>query len=302
MRDMLKFSYMRIVISGFLVSGLLCFLHMIVWLQVISNNYAQQTQEKLGIYLYLRESQDPAITASKEAAVITLVQDLKSQWIKVQYINKQAALEVMQRRVPSVIDQLEQYGIKNPLPSTVLITFQDVKQYEYVMNRYAEYKDHFEPIDTMSGRDTIQAQQWRIASVMRALEGLQYVRYICISMLVVLIISFFVLNMRLLLARFAQQLELEYYLWASLWFMIKPFLGLSMMITMSSLIVMVLMMRWGWQVLDTLSRETMYMSLETVLQIDIHTVRWYLCYVAGSFIILSSLISVISVGYDVVKR
>lgn len=30
MRDMLKFSYMRIAISGLLVAGLLCFLHMIV--------------------------------------------------------------------------------------------------------------------------------------------------------------------------------------------------------------------------------------------------------------------------------
>jgi cell division protein FtsX len=50
--------------------------------------------------------------------------------MKVNYVSKDEAIKSIERKVPSVLESFEKYGIKNPLPATVYVLFDNNKDYE----------------------------------------------------------------------------------------------------------------------------------------------------------------------------
>ena len=85
-----------------------------------------------------------------------------------------------------MINKFDAYGIENPLPITLYVTFADQKQYEYVNQKKQDYQD----ILLVSSGSTNQDMQFsRNAHVINLLHVLQFFfAFIIISCIVVVLL------------------------------------------------------------------------------------------------------------------
>lgn len=59
-------------------------------------------------------------------------QSLIGHGLQVKYISKESGLEQLSKRLPNIFKSFESYGIKNPLPSTLYVSFSNQEQYEFL--------------------------------------------------------------------------------------------------------------------------------------------------------------------------
>ena len=76
---------------------------------------------------------------------------LEKLGMKVSYMSKDDAIKSIGRKVPSVIESFTKYGIKNPLPATVYILFDDMQQYDTLRKVVTMYQDIIANRDDISG-------------------------------------------------------------------------------------------------------------------------------------------------------
>jgi len=55
---------------------------------------------------------------------------LEKAGLKVDYLSKDEAIKTLSKRLPNVIKNFERYGIENPIPPTLYITFKSQKEYD----------------------------------------------------------------------------------------------------------------------------------------------------------------------------
>jgi cell division protein FtsX len=86
-----------------------------------------------------------------------------------------------------MVKNFDQYGIDNPLPVTLYVTFQDQKQYDFIMKTKENYKDII-----LSNNETSNAQEQfsRNARVINVLRVLQFFFAFIIIACVVVILLF----------------------------------------------------------------------------------------------------------------
>jgi len=88
------------------------------------------------------QQNDTLITQDQIASrIVTLKDELEAQGLRVRYISKEDALKNLQTRLPSMVKSFDQYGIDNPLPVTLYVTFSDQKQFDAAMSIKNTYAD-----------------------------------------------------------------------------------------------------------------------------------------------------------------
>lgn len=87
--------------------------------------------------------------------------------MRVRYLSKDDAMKSVERKLPSVLDSFEKYGIKNPLPATVYILFNTTQDYEKLKAVITLYQDIIANRDDISkiGQD-IKKQESRILTTL----------------------------------------------------------------------------------------------------------------------------------------
>ena len=81
----------------------------------------------------------------------------------------------MAKKLPNVLDELTTYGIENPLPPTIYITYKNQEQYESMKLIIARYDDAISTLDTLSLKSSFQEQTRRaskMVTMMRVLFAL----------------------------------------------------------------------------------------------------------------------------------
>jgi cell division protein FtsX len=77
-------------------------------------------------------------------------------------VTKDQALLTLQQRLPDIAKSFEAYGIKNPLPTTIYVRFDDQQEYERLQTIVQRYNDVLEQGESIDSQQTFSQQQYRI--------------------------------------------------------------------------------------------------------------------------------------------
>jgi cell division protein FtsX len=114
---------------------------------------------------------DSRITQDQIATRIVALKDaLEAQGLHVRYISKEDALKNLQTRLPSMVKSFDQYGIDNPLPVTLYVTFADQKQFDAVMSIKKTYADMLYAGSESTTPDLQFQRNARIINLLHVLE------------------------------------------------------------------------------------------------------------------------------------
>lgn len=96
--------------------------------------------------------------------------ELEDGGLKVKYFSKDEALKNLQQRLPNMVKNFDEYGIDNPLPVTLYVTFRDQEQYDFIMKS----KDSYQDIILSNNQTTNSQEQFtrnsRIINVLKVLQ------------------------------------------------------------------------------------------------------------------------------------
>ena len=72
---------------------------------------------------------------------MSLKDELTDKGLEVEYYSKDDALKLLQQRIPGVIQNFDKYGIANPLPATMYVTFANNEQFLALSGIVSNYTD-----------------------------------------------------------------------------------------------------------------------------------------------------------------
>lgn len=210
----IKASLIQFVWIGLLISFLLFFLNILLWISHNLWNFSEDVRHKLGTYFYIREADDQITKDDIYSEVITMIDELEQAWLRVEYYSKDDALQLIEKRFPDVIKNLEKYSLENPLPPTLYVIFDDKQKYEKSQEIISKYNDiilDFE--DSIKGRN-FQEQESRVQNIINLSNFVVMFSYFLIFMLGIIIISFLLLVIKITFYNFYKQIEIEKLMWA----------------------------------------------------------------------------------------
>lgn len=165
-------------------------------------------QNKLGVYYYIKDS-----STQKDqiySRVIEMKDKLEKLGMKVQYMSKEDAIKSIERKVPSVLDSFQKYGIENPLPATVYVLFNNTQDYEKLKAVVTLYEDIITNRDDISKiGQTMKAQEKRILTTLSMTKMIVVLSVILVVILVVIICSFLILTIKSIFTHFRKSITIQ---------------------------------------------------------------------------------------------
>lgn len=217
----IKASLFQFIGISVLISFLLFLLNLLFWISYNIKNFSEDIKHRLGIYLYIKEIPEQEHVVYSE--VISLKEELESAWFNVEYYSKARALELIETRMPDVIN-FEKYWITNPLPPTLYATFNDKQQYEELINIIPKYEAIILNMDDINQWKSFSEQENRIKNIINFSNFVVLFSYFIILVLIIIIISFLLLVIKISFQNFYSQIEIEKLLWAYYYQIKLPFL------------------------------------------------------------------------------
>ena len=235
---LLKTNIIQVLATVFLLSFLIFFLNILLSLTWNVYNFSKEIKWKLWVYLYFKEWDKPQDISETYNLIIDMKTKLENAWLEVKYLSKDEAIKTLSKRLPKIIQNFEKYGIKNPIPPTMYITFNSEKEYQTMKKivtspKYANIILNLSDVGTES---SFKAQEKRIAKIIE-FSNFMINFYIFLSVVLVFIILWFViLILKVNFYSFYWQIEVEKLLWFS-YFQIKlPFLLYTLFIILLSFV------------------------------------------------------------------
>ncbi len=194
-KQIVRDSLFQFIGIGILVGFLLYLLHILLGLSFGVQQISQNIQHKLWAYFYIKDS--PSKADETYSKVIDMKDKLEKLGMKVTYLSKDDAIRSIGRKVPSVIESFEKYGIKNPLPATMYVLFDDMEQYEKLRKVVTVYEDIIANREDISkSGENIKEQEKRILHILWFTNFIVYLTYFLVLVLIIVIVSFLMLVVR----------------------------------------------------------------------------------------------------------
>jgi cell division protein FtsX len=169
---------------------------------------SQTIQDKLGVYFYIKDS--PNQQDQTYSKVIEMKSRLEKLGMKVQYLSKDDAMKSIERKIPSVLDSFQKYGIKNPLPATVYVLFNNSKDYDKlraVVTLYADIISNREDISKIG--ESIKKQEARVLHTLGLTHFIVFLSFFLVLVLVIIVCSFLMLVIKTKFDRFRKMLSIQ---------------------------------------------------------------------------------------------
>lgn len=236
---MIKSSWTHMLSLVGIISFLLFFLNLLIILSYNTGVFNEDVREKLWVYLYLDDTEVAKDLIYSEA--IDMKSELEAAWMTVDFYSKDDAFEILEERLPNVIDNFERYGIDNPLPPTLYIQFSNEQDYSRLKDIVLSYEDVIINLsDLESSWFTFTEQERRSANVINLTNFLNQFSYFLIAIVLAIIIAFLLFGLKITFYRFREQIEVEKLLWAGYFHIKKPFLIMSAIVLLVAFGLMVL--------------------------------------------------------------
>ena len=228
------------VLSGFL----LFLLNILIWVSMYGNMLNDGLRDKLWMYFYLRNDVESESKVYNQ--VLRLKDKLEDEWLKVNFLTKEDAMDFMMKRLPELTWSLEKFWMQNPLPATLYVTFSDKSQYQVLQDVMLENKDIVLNIQDLDQIDNLEEQENRIVNVIKLSNFVQILAISLVIVIAAVILSFSIFFLRSIFTRFWNDIQVKKLLGASkaqiimpfLWLVLYAIIGgflLSLLLTLSSL-------------------------------------------------------------------
>ena len=235
---MIKSSRTHMLSLVGIISFLLFFLNLLVIVSYNTEVFNDDVREKLWVYLYLNDSEEIKDLVYSEA--IAMKSDLESAWMSVDFYSKEDAFQILEERLPNVIDNFERYGIDNPLPPTLYIQFSNEQDYSRLKDIVLSYEEVIVNLSDLETEwFTFTEQERRSANVINLTNFLSQFSYFLIAVILIIIIAFLLFGLKITFYRFREQIEVEKLLGAWYFHIKKPFLMMSAIVLFLAFILMV---------------------------------------------------------------
>ncbi len=283
-RQMIKSSWPQMLSLVGIISFLLFFLNLLMILSYNTNVFNQNVREKLGVYLYLDDN--AAVKDVVYAEAIQMKSDLEQKWMNVDFYSKEDAFQILEDRLPNVIENFEKYGIENPLPPTLYIQFSNEQDYTNLKDIVLSYEDVIMNLGDLETEGfAFTEQERRSANVINLTNFLSQFWYFLIGIILVIIITFLLFGLKLTFYRFWEQIEVEKLLWAWYFHIKKPFLYISWWVLLWAFGLMLVYFAWFFTALNSYFLSVFSVSVYEYLL----PVRYIREFLGREFLILLSL-------------
>lgn len=216
-----KISLFQFIWISFIISFLLFFLNLLLWISYNVWNFSKDLRNKLWIYFYIKD--EPSRKDEIYTQIISMKNELETSWLKTEFYSKEHALELLQKRMPDIIKSFDKYWIENPLPPTIYVIFDNKEKYDKLKEITQKYNDIILNIEEISKRESFVEQEKRITNVINLTNFFVLFSYFMIWILIVIIISFLLLIIRLSFYSLYNQIEIEKLLWSYFYQIKFPF-------------------------------------------------------------------------------
>ncbi len=166
------------------------FLHIFVLAAKMTWHATTTVKEKLWVYFYIKDAAQAETGTTQESIwsrVVKFKDELEKWGVDVTYYSKEDALKNLQKRLPNMVKNFDQYGIENPLPVTMYVTFREQAQYDFIMSKKNDYQDI---ILSNNASSNAEEQFTRNARVINVLHVLQFFFVFIIAACVLVILLF----------------------------------------------------------------------------------------------------------------
>lgn len=233
--SLLKTSWTNILWVSIFIGFLLFLLNIFLWVSLYAHQFTGQLKDRLGMYFYIKE--DTTQTAEIYKRVISLKDELESNWLKVMFSSKDDALAFLQKKIPDVVGNFQKFGIENPLPATLYVMFDSDSKYETLKTIIIKNKDiilNTKDIDTWS---TLKQQENRVLTIINLCNFVIWLSYLIIAILLLIIVSFLGFLLKNIFHTFHRELEVKKILWATYNQIIQWFVALTVNVLGFSFII-----------------------------------------------------------------
>lgn len=292
-KQIIKDSLFQFVGIGILVGFLLYLLHILVGLSFAAQHMSQNIQNKLGVYFYIKDT--PNQQDQTYSKVIEMKDKLELLGMKVQYLSKEDAIKSIERKVPSVLESFEKYGIKNPLPATIYVLFANSKDYDRLRAVVTMYQDIISNRDDISKiGESIKKQESRILHTLGLTHFIVLLSFFLVLVLTVIVCSFLMLVIKTKFDRFHKMIHIQQLLWTPYRLIKQPFIISIWLITLLWFILSVALRGLTAGVLDSYTAQLFDESIFSLLGRDLASI---LLIRAAEFIAIITLVLVIGYWY-----
>lgn len=140
------------------------------------------------------------------------------------FFSKEQAFQRLTAQVPDVLPDLEKYGVDNPLPATIYVTFRSEEEYQILKSIVIRYAALISNSNDISSGVRFSQQEQRIQTAMNMMQGVQSLGILLIIGVVVIMIAFVWYSCIINVTSFREQVALEKLLGVPLWKVLMPFL------------------------------------------------------------------------------
>lgn len=207
------------ILSGFLIF----LLNIVLGISFYAKGFNEEIKGKLGMYFYIVDDAQRQSEIDKQ--VMELKEELKNAGLEVKYSTKEDALNFLKKSLPALSGNFERFGLENPLPATLYITFNDQTEYELLQTKIAQYQEIILNHQDATKLETLESQETRILHIINLSNFIQMLCRILVAMLMAVILSFAIFFLKGLLMRFREDIQVKKLLGARKNQIIRPFLA-----------------------------------------------------------------------------
>ena len=241
---LLKNSRTTIFWVSIFVWFLLFLLNIFLWVSLYAHQFTGQLKDRLGMYFYVKDIPDQTSEIYKR--IITLKDELTSQWLQVMFSSKDDALAFLQKKIPDVVSNFQKFGIENPLPATLYVMFDSDSEYESIKTIILKNKDIILNVKDIDAGSTLKQQENRVITVINLSNFIVILSYVIIAILLSIIITFLWFLLKNIFHRFHRELEIKKTLWASYNQITQLFLALTINVLWLSFIICLALLLISW--------------------------------------------------------
>lgn len=295
-KQIMKDGIFQVIWVSFLIWFLLYLLHILVWLSLGVHYMSQNIQNKLGVYFYIKDN--PNQQDQTYSKVIEMKDKLEKLWMKVNYVSKDEAIKSIERKVPSVLESFEKYGIKNPLPATVYVLFDNNKDYEKLKAVVTLYEWIIANRDDISKiGENMKKQETRVLQTLGFTRAITALSVFLIIVILIIVCAFLMLTIKTKFDAFRKMISIQQLLWTPYFLIISPFLIVISLMTLFWFMLS-LFLRYGTGILlQSYSTSILGSGLYDILG----TSLWFILWLQGLEILII-LICVLVLGYLYLKN
>lgn len=223
------------VLSGFL----LFLLNILIGISMYWKNLNDSLTDKLWMYFYLNDNVEDSWQMYKQ--VLKLKEKLEREWLHVNFLSKEDAMDFMMKRLPELTWSLEKFWITNPLPATLYVTFENNSQYGVLQSVMLDNKDIILNIQDLDQFENLKEQENRAKNVIQLSNFVQILAISLVIVIAAVILSFAVFFLRSIFNTFWHDIQVKKLLWASKSQIIMPFLWLILYAIIGGFLVSLLL-------------------------------------------------------------